>query len=584
MRVGREQAIRLLARCYPWEVEGSADLDRALGFLGSDLSPETVVRAGYGAALLCVPVIVLAGLLVPAATMPLVLGCGAVGALAVAHAVHTAPHALATARRTRALGEAPALVSRAVLRMRVTPATETAAAFAAETGQGPLADSLGEHVRRAAGSAGSGFPSFTAEWDEWFPALRRALLLVESAGTAADGERERALDRGMAAVLDGTRDRMAEFAAGLQGPATGLYAFGVLLPLALVAMLPAVRTTGRSVPLTAVVVLYDLALPAALVAASAWLLIRRPVTFPPPSVGREHPDVPSRRWPAPAGGLVAGGAGWLLASRLVAPWTGPLAATGSACGVALVVYYRPITDIRERVRAVEDGLADALYQIGRRVEEGEAVESAVATAAEEVADPTGAVLREAAQRQRRLKVGVREAFLGEHGALADIPSPRARSTATLLALAASEGRPAGGAIVAMADNVEELAAVERDARHEIGTVTGTLANTAALFGPLVAGATVALAAGMDVGGTVAVGAVRATETAGTAGVASGSSTAGLGLAVGAYALVLAAILTTLSTGLAHGLDRALVGYRVGWALLVATATYLAAIHAVGLFV
>jgi hypothetical protein len=264
--------------------------------------------------------------------------------------------------------------------------------------------------------------------------------------------------------------------------------------------------------------------------------------------------------------------------------TGPLAAAGSACGAALVVYYRPITEVRERVRAVEDGLADALYQIGRRVEEGEAVESAVATAAEEVADPTGAVLREAAQRQRRLKVGVREAFLGEHGALADIPSPRARSTATLLALAASEGRPAGGAIVAMADNVEELAAVERDARHEIGTVTGTLANTAALFGPLVAGATVALAAGMDVGGTVAVGAVRATETAGTAGVASGSSTAGLGLAVGAYALVLAAILTTLSTGLAHGLDRALVGYRVGWALLVATATYLAAIHAVGLFV
>ncbi|RXK48482.1 type II secretion system protein [Halorientalis pallida] len=584
MKTDIEWVVRLLAQCYPWPAEGSADLDRSLGFLGSDLCPETVVRAGYGAGLLCVPAVVLAGAVAPAGTVALALGSGAAGALAVVHAVHTAPHALATARRTRALGEAPALVSRAVLRMRVTPATETAAAFAAETGQGPLADSLGEHVRRAAGSAGSGFPSFTAEWDEWFPALRRALLLVESAGTAPDGERERALDRGMAAVLDGTRDRMAEFASGLQGPATGLYAFGVLLPLAMVAMLPAVRTAGASVPLAAVVVLYDFTLPAVLLAASAWLLIRRPVTFPPPSVGREHPDVPSRRWPALATGLAAGATGWVLARGLVAPWTGPLAAAGGACGAALVVSYRPITTVRERVRAVEDGLADALYQIGRRVEEGEAVERAVAAAGEEVADPTGAVLREAAQRQRRLKIGVREAFLGEHGALADVPSPRARSTATLLALAASEGRPAGGAIVAMADNVEELAGVERDARHEIGTVTGTLANTAALFGPLVAGATVALAAGMDVGGTFAVGAAGASGTAATAGTASGPSTAGLGLAVGAYVLVLAVILTTLSTGLAHGLDRALVGYRVGWALLVATATYMAAIHAVGLFV
>ncbi|WP_299266360.1 type II secretion system protein [Halorientalis sp.] len=576
-----EQAVRLLARCYPWPVGENAELDRSLGFLGSDLCPETVVRAGYGAALLCLPVIVLVGVVVPTGATLLVLGCGAAGALAVVHAIHSAPHTLATARRTRAVGEAPALVSRAILRMRVTPATETAAAFAAETGRGPLADSLGEHVRRAAGGAGSGFHSFTAEWDEWFPALRRALLLVESAGTAPDGERERALDRGMAAVLDGTRDRMAEFASGLQGPATALYAFGVLLPLALVAMLPAVRTAGASVPLAAIVVLYDLALPAVLVAASAWLLVRRPVTFPPPSVGRDHPDVPSRWWPAPAAGLVAGAVGWLSASGLVAPWTGPLGATGTACGAALVVYYRPITTVREHVRAVESGLTDALYQIGRRVEAGDAVESAVAGAADEVAGATGEVLREAARRQRRLKIGVREAFLGEYGALATTPSTRARSAAALLALAASEGRPAGGAIVAMADSVEELAAVERQARHEVGTVTGTLANTAVLFGPLVAGATVALSAGIDTGVTGTVGAPGATETVGAAPAAG---TAGLGLAVGAYALVLAVILTALSTGLAHGLDRALVGYRVGWALLTATATYLAAIYAVGIFV
>jgi hypothetical protein len=47
-------------------------------------------------------------------------------------------------------------------------------------------------------------------------------------------------------------------------------------------------------------------------------------------------------------------------------------------------------------------------------------------------------------------------------------------------------------------------------------------------------------------------------------------------------LVLAAVLTALSTGLRRGVDRALVGYRVGMALLAATATYLAAVVAGGL--
>jgi hypothetical protein len=454
--------------------------------------------------------------------------------------------------------------------MRISPATESAAAFAAETGEGPLAASLADHVRRAASDPRSGLAGFTAEWREWFPALRRALLLVESAGTAPAEERERALDRGLDVVLDGARDEMADFAASLQGPATALYAFGVLLPLALAALQPAVRMTGVATPLPAIVALYDLLLPAALLGASAWLLARRPVTFPPPSIDRSHPDVPDRRWLAPAAAGSVALVGAAVATAVVAPWTGPLAAIGCGTGALLVVHYRPIKAVRDHVTAVEDGLADALYHVGRRVDEGQAVETAIESAAEEVTDATAAVFADAARRQRQLKVGVREAFLGDHGALATVPSTRAKSTATLLALAAREGRPAGGAIVAMADHLEDLATVEREARHDIAQVTSTLANTATVFGPLVAGATVALADGMQFSGRLAA--------------TGGPGTGELGLAVGIYVLLLAAILTTLATGLARGLDRALVGYRVGWALLAATVTYVTAFFAAGLFV
>jgi hypothetical protein len=117
----------------------------------------------------------------------------------------------------------------------------------------------------------------------------------------------------------------------------------------------------------------------------------------------------------------------------------------------------------------------------------------------------------------------------------------------------------------MADHVDDLQRVEREARRELASVTGTLRNTAAIFGPLVGGATVALADGM------------ATGTLGEP-----LPTAALGLAVGGYVLLLATILTALATGLERGFDRALVGYRLGLALLSAVGSLLAGYVGAGL--
>ncbi|MFB6160813.1 MAG: type II secretion system protein, partial [Haloferacaceae archaeon] len=473
------------------------------------------------------------------------------------------------ARRTRAVGETTDLVGRAALRMRVEPTAERAAAFAADAGSGPLAASLADHVGRARGTPGTGLRTFAAEWVEWFPALERAVTLVEAAGREPPEERETTLDRALDAVLDGTRDRLAAFATEVRGPLTGLYAFGVLLPLALVGTVPAARVAGVRVSVGAIVVAYDLLLPLALLAASVRLLVRRPVAFPPPRVDRSHPDVPDRRWPALGLGLGAGTASWVAATELVAGWAGPVAAAGVAPGVALLVHYRPVKRVRDRTRAAESNLDDALHLVGRRVADGEAVESALADAAATLDGETGSVLADAVGVRRRLGTTVAASFLGEHGALAAVPSPRLRSAAALFDLAARDGAPAGEAILAMADQLDGLRRVEREGRRELSRVTDTLANTAAVFGPLVGGATVALAANVARTGSGPLG-------------RGGLPADALGPAVGAYVLLLAAVLTGLSTGLERGLDRPLLGYRVGAVLPTATATYLAAVAAAGL--
>jgi hypothetical protein len=237
----------------------------------------------------------------------------------------------------------------------------------------------------------------------------------------------------------------------------------------------------------------------------------------------------------------------------------------------LVVRFHAANEVRKRVRAVESELDDALYLIGRRVAAGEAVESALDGAARRIEGSTGDLLDEAVRRQRRLGLTVTAAFRGDGGPSNDLPSRRTEEMVTLVGLAATEGEPAGEALVATAEHVEELDRVERTARRQLSKVTDTLANTAAVFGPLVGGATVALSA-------------RVAHTGTSAGFgAAPLPTGSLGVAVGAYVLWLAAALTTLSTGLTHGLDRTLVGYRVGAALCLATVAYLAAYVGAGVF-
>lgn len=593
-----ELIVDRLAALAPVEVDASEDLRRALGYLDVGFAAEHLVRAGYGAGgivtVLIVPLVsITIGSPFSATTLALVL------AAATTHLVHRAPIGLAAIRRTQSLGTSTDLIGRAVLRLRIEPTPERAAAFAAASDDGPLAESLAAHVRRARGTPRSGLGSFADEWSRWFPELKRSTTLLRTASTAPPERRDRALDRALDVVVSGTRDRLAAFVGDVRGPVTGLYAFGVLLPIALVALVPAARATGAPISISTVIVVYDVLLPLGLIAASAWLLVRRPVAFPPPRVTHSHPGVPDRRWPAIGGGIAAALVAGAAASFLLPSWTVSIAGIGTGAGVALVLDARPRRQVHEHVRDVESGLPDALTLIGGRVAEGESVEAAIEEAGEVVDGATGELFADGARRCETLRIGIRDAFVGEDGALRDLPSDRAHGAAALLAIAAREGRPAGDVLLDLADQLEALNELESEARRDLATVTGTLTNTAAVFGPLVAGATVALASAMEP--ATGVGAIGADgvglESVAPGGSASGVETAGsrevdartntmaiaaLGRAIGAYVLQLAAILTALATALERGFDPTILAYRVGIALPTATATYLVSFVGAGL--
>ncbi len=579
------------------DARGSPELRRAIAFLDWDATADDVVetgyRAGIGFGLACAVVVSLV-----VGTIPGLLS-GFAGGLTATHVVHRGPVWLAVLRRTRALGAAPGLVGRLVLRMRLDPSTERAVQFAARTGDGPLADGLARHERSSADGPTSGLRAFAREWQPWFPAIDRAATLVRTAASAPPERRGRCLDRALDTTISGTTDRLAAFVGEVRGPVSALYAFGVLLPLALIALLPAAAASGVPIGSGLVAGLYLGVLPTGLIVASAWLLSRRPVAFAPPTIGGDHPGVPNRIPHAVAAGAGTGVVAAAVAAWTVARWAAPVSGIGVGIGTALIVGVRRRRAVLSNVRAVERGLPDAMTVIGGDVAEGVAVETAIANAGDRLDDATGEVFDRAGRRSDTLRVGVREAFLGRGGPAVPVPSPRVRSAVALLAVAAREGRPAGDVLLELADQLEALRELEHDARRQLATVTGTLTNTAAVFAPLVGGATVALATGVDAvdaggigaGATAGADAVGFGGTGGTSGggppgdAGAGGSDAlsvpTLGRIVGAYVLILSALLTALATGLERGFDRTLVAYRVGIALPTATVTYLVAFVGAG---
>jgi hypothetical protein len=486
----------------------------------------------------------------PAAGVALAV-LGVAGAVAVTYW----PALRAVARRSRTLGVAPDLVALVVLGLRVDPAVEAASGFAADAGSGRLADSLAAHVRAARGEPTAGFASFADEWSDHLPSLQRAAALADAAVDAPPGDRERLLDRALDAVVDGTRERTSEYADAVRGPTTAVYAFGVVLPLALVGVVPAAASAGIPLTVGAFVVGYDLVLPLCVVAAAAWLLARRPVAFPPAPIPSDHPALAGRRRRT-AAAAAAGLAAAVVASRVLPGWSLPILAVGWPTGLALAAWFEPACGVREDAREVEAGFADALSLLGHRLRERQSVEAAVADAGDTLDGPTGEAFAEAARRMRQLRVGVEEAFLGEHGPLARVPSRRARA-AVALAVEATDSGPAGGRVlVDVAGLFDDLAALDREVRREFAATTRTLRHTGLLYAPLVAGVTVALA-----------GRVRGLE--GASALPQGT----LAFAVGGYVCWLAVLLPALAVALERGFDRALVGYHAGVALAAASAVY-----------
>jgi len=191
------------------------------------------------------------------------------------------PLYIAKLKKLKILGQAPLATLYLVIAMEVTPNLESSVAFAAKN----MPDPMGRIFRRLLWMVETrNMPDMEAAMNwystkikEWAPHVSEGFYLIAGSMREVGDMRKRTLEKAVNIVLEGTQKMMEEFARGLDLPVMATNAFGIMLPVLLLVMLPIVSvfvSTANVGP--AMFLIYDFVLPFVLSTIIIFILGKRP--------------------------------------------------------------------------------------------------------------------------------------------------------------------------------------------------------------------------------------------------------------------------------------------------------------------
>ena len=419
------------------------------------------------------------------------------------------------------LGDIPEIQSYIVMSMKLVPNMERAIIFAADNSFRPLARDLKKliwdiHIR-VYSNIDEALIEFANQWGKNSEYFKRSLHLVKSSTSEPDeAQRIMTLNKSLDIVLEGTKTMMDAFAAKLKTPTYVLYSIFILIPLALVALLPAVSIVGVRMDTVTLVLIYNIGLPLFTFLYSEYILLQRPATFSPPDISDKHPDLSNIRSTRKIIitvtlliGTTVGFSGYILfysgnpfniiskeaMGGLVLPTFPIIWAITAMVTIYCLGIYTPYKKIRDGIKQIENEFADAMFILGRRISEGRSAEEAFAHTSETMKGAKiGEAFADIAKNLTCMRTTLHGAiFNEEYGAFKDIYSDRVHTMMKLLTESVHRSHEAAGmAIIKLADHLKELQEVEANIKRGLYDVTSTMRSTAIIFAPLIAGVTLAL--------------------------------------------------------------------------------------------
>jgi hypothetical protein len=508
--------------------------------------------------------------------------------------------------RIRSLGDVPEVLSYLVMYLKIVPNLENSVKFAAMESKTMLAADLRKLLWdmeiRVYHGIDDALTAFSAYWGQWHEYLQRSLHLVK-ASVCEHNEVSRAitLDRALEVSLDGTKDMMNKFVNALHQPTMVLYSVGIMIPLSLVAMLPAAGLVGLHLSLLHVFLLYDILIPLA-VGVYMWkILLSRPAAFSPPIIPSSHPDLQHVRKKREAfiGVVIA----FVVASPFILSEILPgfssdvfkfvqryiplslffIWGVAAGCAWYCLRVYTPYKKIRDGIKAMEREFGDALYVFGKRLAEDRSPEESIQFTAQamkgtrmaEVFVHTGYLLQS-------MNISLREAFFHpEYGSLKYVSSDRIKALTRLIVEGIAKSQQAVSlSIIRIADHLKELQDVELKIKDMLNELTSTLRATTTVFAPLIAGVTLSITSLIaSILGSVE-GQLSGLDVGSSGVLPVASSFAGQNiepelfiLVIGVYVLELVVLLTRFTNGVNEGDDGALFWYSVGRTMVVSVVVF-----------
>lgn len=439
------------------------------------------------------------------------------------------PESYAKSLKIQSLGDIPEILSYFVMYLKLVPNLENSAKFAASESDTSLANDLTKMMWdmeiKIFHGIDEAITDFAERWGKWSDYFKRSIHLIRnSIREQEESSRTITLDRALDVSLDGTRDLMHEFANKLQQPTMVIYSIGIMIPLSLVAMLPAAGLVGLNITIFHVLFIYDILLPLCLFFYMRKILHARPAAFAPTKIPTDHPIISSinnRKHLCIASilGVIVSIPGIFFISI---PVFYPEETTNKLINfvfypnglnsffpmtlffiwgfVIFVSYYcirvyYPYIKVRKNIKQIESEFSDALFILGKRLSEDKSPENCFLHASKtmkgsKIADIFGYTGYNLTSMHTDLHDAV---FSEEFGSLNHVYSNRIKAIMKLFIEGIKKSqRVVSSAIIRIADHLKELQTVENKIRETLFSLTSTLQSTAAIFAPLIAGVTVAI--------------------------------------------------------------------------------------------
>jgi len=636
-----ERGVRFMKTYLPWILRNNTRTQKKLKkyftqeyqdtliFTGLAVEPFDILLFAYGSALLsflvffCIDITVLVSygpslgdidamtillMLVPLCVVPVVL----------MNLIATYPKTYAKYLQIRSLGDIPEILSYLVMYLKLVPNLENSIKFAASESSTVLAQDMRKlmwdiEIRVYTG-VDDAMIHFATQWGRFSDYFKRSLHLVHSSIQQRDeASRTMTLDRALDVSLEGTKETMNHFANRLHQPTVMLYSIGIMIPLSLVAMLPAAGLVGLRVTIFQVFFMYDVLLPLFVFLYTRRILLMRPATFNPPHIPPNHPEVIAinkhRRLALSViiGFLIAlPGVVFLLVPLMTSPGSSQsiisfmsdlrglnavipttlffIWGVATSVTVYCVSVYRPYKKVRDGIKQIEKEFSDALYILGKRISEEKSPEESFLYAARIMEGSRIAeVFHHTSYNLAAMHTNLRDAlFSTEFGSLTHVYSDRVNAILRLFVEGIQKSqRAVSASLIRIADHLKQLQEVETKIKDMLYELTTTLRSTVTVFAPLIAGVTLAITALISriissLGGALphdATGLPPTLSSVSEAFTLENVRPEYFVLVIGIYLIELVFLLTRFTNGINEGDDKATYMYSLGRTMPVAVGVF-----------